>query len=198
MTKIEFLQTLAGRLKGLPEEDIRKSLDFYEEMLDDGMEEGIPEEEAVASLGDMEEIVGQILAEIPLTKLVGHKLKPKRALLGWEIALLIVGAPLWIPLLVVATVLLLGAAAIFWSISLILFVVDLGFAVGGVAGTFVGFIPLFTGGAASGLVIIGGSIMLAGLAIPIFYLSWTVTKGLYFTSKKILLSFKRKIVGKEA
>ena len=40
MTKSEFLQNLCTSLHGLSEEDIKKSVDYYEEMIDDRMEDG--------------------------------------------------------------------------------------------------------------------------------------------------------------
>jgi len=56
MNKNEFLATLRERLNGLPEEDIIKSIDFYGEMLDDRIEDGMSEEEAVSDLGNIDEI----------------------------------------------------------------------------------------------------------------------------------------------
>ena len=56
MTKTEFLEQLKNSLTGLSEEDIKKSVDYYEEMIDDRMEDGIAEEEAVGGLGTVEEI----------------------------------------------------------------------------------------------------------------------------------------------
>ena len=97
MTKSEFLTELRTALVGLPEEDIEKSLDFYSEMIDDRVEEGLSEEEAVADLGSIEDIKTQILKDIPLTKIVKERGKPKRTLSGLEITLLIVGFPLDIP-----------------------------------------------------------------------------------------------------
>ena len=48
MSKTEFLTELKKALEGLPEEDIEKSLEYYSEMIDDRIEDGLSEEEAVA------------------------------------------------------------------------------------------------------------------------------------------------------
>ena len=48
MTKQAFLAALGERLVGLPQKDIEERLTFYSEMIDDRMEEGLSEEEAVA------------------------------------------------------------------------------------------------------------------------------------------------------
>lgn len=47
MNKQEFLVKLRKGLSGLPKEDIEERLTFYSEMIDDRMEEGLSEEEAV-------------------------------------------------------------------------------------------------------------------------------------------------------
>ena len=98
MTKNEFMNALRSReeLFGLPEEDIARSLSFYEELINDRMEEGMSEEEAVADVGNPKEIAAQILSEIPLSKLVKKKMKPSRRLRAWEIVLLALGSPLWL------------------------------------------------------------------------------------------------------
>ena len=107
MNKAEFLAALRERLSGLPEEDFNKSIDYYTEMIDDRVEDGMSEEEAVACLGSMDEIITQILSEVSLPKLVKEKVKPKRALAVWEIILIIISAPIWFPIVfsVVTTIL---------------------------------------------------------------------------------------------
>ncbi len=61
-------------------------------MIDDRMEEGLSEDEAVSAVGFVDEIVAQIVADIPLTKLVKEKTKLKKRLRAWEIVLLVLGA----------------------------------------------------------------------------------------------------------
>lgn len=73
MNKEQFKAALYKELSGLEEGDLEKSLEFYTEMIDDRMEEGLPEEEAVASLGEVREIATQILSDTPLPKLVFEK-----------------------------------------------------------------------------------------------------------------------------
>ena len=60
MNKAEFLAALRERLSGLPEEDFNRSVDYYTEMIDDRVEDGMSEEEAVACLGSMDEIITQM------------------------------------------------------------------------------------------------------------------------------------------
>ena len=48
MNKIEFMQKLKDGLAGLSPKDREEQLNFYSEMIDDRIEEGLSEEEAVA------------------------------------------------------------------------------------------------------------------------------------------------------
>ena len=51
MTKASFLGELRLRLASLPDADIQEALEYYEEMIDDRIEAGMDEEEAVRTLG---------------------------------------------------------------------------------------------------------------------------------------------------
>ena len=123
MTKKEFLNELAKGIAGIPDEDITRSLEFYSEMIDDRMEEGKSEEEAVAEIGTVKDAVSQILAEIPITKLIKEKVKKKRKLGTLEIVLLILGAPIWLSLLVAAFAGILSVYISVWAVIISLWAV---------------------------------------------------------------------------
>ena len=116
MNKEQFLIELAAALAGLPEEDIEKSLEYYSEMIDDRTEDGISEEEAVAALGTIAEIRAQIIKDTPLPKIIKEKVKPKRSFRGWEIAMIIIGFPLWFPLLIAAAAVVFSVYVTLWSV----------------------------------------------------------------------------------
>ena len=94
MNKTEFLGIIKDGISGLPQADIDERLAFYSEMIDDRIEDGLNEEEAVAAVGGPEEIIGQITADYPLNRLVKEKLKPGRSMKAWEIVLIVLGFPL--------------------------------------------------------------------------------------------------------
>lgn len=100
MDKQEFLSKLRAKLSGLPQKELEERLSFYSEMIDDRIEEGLSEEDAVKELGTVDEVAGQVIAEIPLSKLVKERIKPKRALNVWEIVLLAIGSPIWLSLMI--------------------------------------------------------------------------------------------------
>ena len=61
MNKKEFLRVLSDALRGMPRAERARSLEYYGEMIQDRMEEGMSEEAAVACLGSADEIARQIL-----------------------------------------------------------------------------------------------------------------------------------------
>jgi len=196
MNKIEFLTVLRERLQGLPEEDINKSIDFYCEMIDDRVEDGMSEEEAVEALGNIEEIISQILSEVSLPKLVKEKVKPKRALKAWEIVLLVLGAPLWIPLLAAVILTVLAVYLSVWSVIISLYAVDLSIAVSGLACIGVAVALLFDGQFVPAGVVFGAGLVCMGLAILLLFAFNLVTKGILWISKKVLLGIKGLFIGK--
>ena len=84
MSKQEFLGALYNGLSGLPKEDIENSVQFYSEMIDDRMDEGMTENEAVEDIGSVNEIIQQILSESSLPKLVKRTVSKKHDWKVWE------------------------------------------------------------------------------------------------------------------
>ena len=70
MTKNEFLIALIQGLSRLPKAEVEERVAFYGEMIADRMEDGLSEEEAVASLGSVQEVINQIISEIPLSSII--------------------------------------------------------------------------------------------------------------------------------
>lgn len=197
MLKQEFLNALREGLKGLPEKDIDERITFYGEMIDDRIEEGRTEEEAVKEIGPVDEVVQQIVAETPLTKIVKEKIKPKRRMRAWEIVLLILGFPLWFPLLVATGAVVLALYVTLWSLVIALWAVEVSFIVAAVA-LFVGAIVLFISGhGLAGLFVLGASLILAALAIFLFFGCVGASKGAVLLAKKIVIGIKNLFVGKE-
>lgn len=190
MNKKEFLSTLRERLNGLPEEDINKSIDFYSEMIDDRVEDDMSEEEAVEAIGNMDEIISQILSEVSLPKLVKEKVKPKRALEAWEIVLLILGAPIWIPLAFAAITIVLSVYFAIWSVIISLYMVDLAVVVSGILLVALAIAAVFNGQFAVFGVLFGFGLVCGGLSILLFFGFNLVTKGILFLSKKAILGIK--------
>ena len=117
MTKKEFLATLKRKLRGLPYADIKERLSFYSEIIDDKMEEGLTEGEAVSEIGDINEIAEQILGEVEVTAKGG-----KAPASPWQIVLFIIGAPVWLPLLISFYAVMWSVAVVLWAIEIPMFI----------------------------------------------------------------------------
>lgn len=197
MNKTEFLTALRSQLSGLPGEDVQRTLDFYSEMIDDYMEDGMSEAEAVAAVGPVRDIVGQILAETPLPKLVRAKVKPKHPLKVWEIVLLVLGSPLWVPLLFAGVLVLLACYAVLWSVIVALYAVDLSLALCAVAAIFGSLFHIPSGGVLPQIFLIGLGLMSGGLSVLLFFAFGKITTWILRLSKMALLALKFRFLRKE-
>lgn len=95
MTKNEFKKLLEQRIQVLETQERERILNFYEETIDDSIEDGCSEEEAVSKLGDLDVIVGDILAE---NHIVEHTQKGTPMNRKWLYVLLFITAPFWLAL----------------------------------------------------------------------------------------------------
>ena len=91
MKKTDFLKKLQAALRALPKKEIEECLNFYGEMIDDRMEDGLSEEEAVAAVGSIKKIAAEKLGEELSDKLSKNSKKKngKRRLGALEITLII-------------------------------------------------------------------------------------------------------------
>ena len=197
MKRLEFILALHEKLSCLPQDDMEERLAFYNEMIDDRMEDGLSEEEAVAQIGNVDEIVSQILADTPLSKLVKEKIKPKKRRKVWQIVLLAVGSPLWVSLLIAAFAVAISLYAVLWVMVICLWAIFASVAacvLGGIAG---GVLFAGNGNVLPGIAIIGAAIVCAGLSIFLFYGCKAATKGTALLTKKIILGIKHCFVKKE-
>lgn len=191
MSKQEFLEALKKRLSGLPVEDIEERLDFYSEMIDDTIEEGRTEKEAVAGIGSVDEIAREIIADVPLKRIARERMKPKRRLTAFEIVLLVLGSPLWLSLLIAAFAVALSLYAVVWSLAISLWAVFASVASCAFGGVAAGALFAATGHGAVGVATAGAGIFLAGLAIFLFFSCKWGTKGIARVSRKIALGVKK-------
>lgn len=197
MLKQEFLSALREKLSGLPQTDIEERLTFYGEMIDDRMEEGLSEEQAVKAIGPVDEVVSQIVAETPLTRIVKEKIKPKRKMRAWEIVLLILGFPLWFPLAITAIVLVLVFYIVLWVLVICLWAIEVALWVSALA-CLVGAVGLFiTGQPVPAFGALGAALIVTSLSIFLFFACKAATIGTAKLAEKIIHGIKRLFVGKE-
>ena len=198
MTKINFLLTLRERLKGLPQEDIEKSVDYYNEMIDDAKEEGMNEEEAVASMGNIDEIVSQIVGDTSITKIVKNKIKPNRKMKAWEIWLLVLGSPIWVSLIIAFVSIIFSVVIAILSGVLSIFASSIACGVSGIiTSIYEIFVLIVKGYTASRLAALGIALVTLSVSIPLWALGVWITKLLIKLCKMMVISVKKHIMGKE-
>ena len=198
MTRFEFLEALQNELDDLPESDIKASIQYYNEMIDDKMEDGLTEEAAVADIGNPQKIAEGILSDTPLSKLVKNKIKQRRRLGAFEIVLLILGSPIWLSLIISAFAVVLSVYVSLWSVVISVFAAFFAISVSGVA-TLLGsaVVLAFVTPTAAGACF-GTSLILIGLAILLYFASALCLKAMVYLSKKIFLLIKSCFIKKEA
>ena len=130
MNKTQFCSLLGNKLKPyLSPKEIYKTLNFFEEMIDDRIDEGLSEEEAVSQLGDIDIIVDQILDEHNIgkkqTKLVWRFVPRKIPTeLGFIITVLLL--PVWITIFALGASLFIVILSIIFSIVLTIIAIFIG------------------------------------------------------------------------
>ena len=197
MNKQAFLAELRKGLSGLPQDDIEERLSFYSEMIDDRMEEGLSEEEAVSAVGTVDEIVTQVVAETPLVKIAKERIKSKRRLIAGEIVLLALGSPIWLSLAIAAFAVILSLYVVLWSVIISLWAVFASLAACSIGGVVAGIVFAIGGNALTGIAMLASGTVCAGLSIFLFYGCKAATKGVLLLTKKMVLGIKSLFVGKE-
>ena len=199
MSKVEFLNRLRALIGKYPYEELEKSLEYYSEMIDDRMEDGMTEEEAVASLGSAEEIAQQIMCELPLTTIVKYKAKEKaegKKFPVWAIILIIVGSPLWFPLVIGFGATVFGIYVAIWSVVFAFWVVSVSLGVSTIACVIAFVSMIVKGSILSAVIYFGATLLLCGATILGLIASFYVSKGLILATVAFVKCIKRMIVGK--
>ena len=203
MTKLKFLMLLHDKLSALDEDEVEERLNFYSEMIEDRMEEGLSEEDAVNEVGDIDEIAEQIISELspslesqPPVK--GEEInRCKRRYKAWEIVLLIIGAPLWVSLLAGGIVIAISVYVSLWSVIISIWAAFVSLAASSIAVITGGVILVCTGYVLSGFALIGASFVAFGLSVFVFLGCKLASKGTILLTRKIVLCTKGLFTEKE-
>ena len=197
MKRSEFIAELKARISGLAEDEVSERIDFYGEMIDDRIDAGLSEDEAVADIGDVDKIAAQILSGKDATdtalRVLDKSEKKKHS--TKEIILIVSGSPLWLPLMIVAFAVVFSIYVAFLSIVIAFWAIPVSFAAGAVAGLILGPAFLFAGYAATGAVVFGSALILAALSIPTFFGCKVLTSRAVKLAK-LIIQFGTKIFRK--
>lgn len=194
MTKKDFLAVLEVKLSGLPSEEIAERLLFYSEIIDDRIENGMSESDAVAELGKIDQIVEQIMLEVPLGKIVKERVKPKRELRPWEIVLIVLGSPIWGSALIAVFSVIIAIFAVVFSVIISFWAVQISMFACAIMGIFGSVICFIQSGLYSGLFMLGIAIFCAGVAIFCVLGCKKVTQFVFDLIKKLFILIKKSFV----
>ena len=197
MSKQEFLARLRKGLSGLPQEDIEERLGFYSEMIEDQMEEGISEEEAVSAVGAVDEIVAQVVAQTPIARIAKERIKSKRWPSAGQIVLLALGSPLWLSLVIAAFAVIFSLSISLWAIIISFWAVFSSLIGCGFGGVIAGIIFAGSGNVLSGIAMLAAGMICAGLSIFMFYGCKAATKGCLILTKKLAAWIRKCFLKKE-
>ncbi len=191
MTRAEYLEKLRECLALMPDEEREAQLAYYEELFDDMLEDGMSEEQVVEHLGAPETVAEELLAEIPMATLVKNRVRAEGKPSALTIVLLVLGAPLWLPLLLSAFAVLLSLLISFWAVGISLGVVlpAVGIALVGVGvGKLLGMVTLpFL--AALGAILCGVALLILGAL-----LMGVIVRGLAMLCRAVWRGCKKLLV----
>lgn len=197
MNKAQFLQLLTEKLRQLPPEEIERQRAYYDELISDMMEDGLSEAEAVEKLGDLSAIADEILRDTPLPTLVKTRIRPKN---GWTTAAILVailGAPLWIPLLLALLLTGFAVLCVIFAVIVSLFAAVLSLGLAGIV-VLVKSVTLFTLGPSYALFSLGAALLLLGLGCLGFLAAEYAAIGLFRGAKWLYAQLKDLFIRKEA
>ncbi|MCL2671698.1 MAG: DUF1700 domain-containing protein [Clostridiales bacterium] len=149
MRKYQFLQELREGLSALQESEKLAACSFYSELIDDRMDEGMTEEEAVADMGDIAVLAAQVLAEgtpesaesaedvapvAVVAETAAVEEKPRKGMPQWLLwTLIIVGFPVWFSLLMALLSVAFSLLVSLWSVVISLVAVAFALPIAGAA-----------------------------------------------------------------
>lgn len=166
MNKADFLLALTRKIQNLPQAERIRLIDYYDELIEDYIEEGYTEVDAVRRLGDF----NQILKEIGVDHYESNRVKKQMIRLA-----IILGFPLWGSILLSIWCLLFSVYILIGCWPLIMFALCFSLIVVGIVGVF--------GGLAIMSVTFFYGLFQLGLGLTFVGLSYYSINGLLYASK---------------
>mgnify|MGYP003300502312 CR=1 FL=1 len=185
MTKKQFLKLLNKKLWSLPKTEREERLNFYDEIIEDKIEEGLTEEDAVGEIGSIDEVAKQILGENSIISQAKETLSKTNALKTKYVVLLIISFPIWFPLLASLLSVAITLFVSFWAITISLWAIFGSLCITSPALIILGIFFNYTANPYITLSLIGIAIVCAGLAILFYYLIKATTNLSILITKNI-------------
>ena len=160
MTRHEFMGALNQELSGFPPAEVKKLMEYYEELFADGLEAGKTEEEICGELETPRDIAERVQIELAFVR-ARQKPSPK----SLNAVLLIILGVFALPLGLQLAAVLLAAFVVVISLVGAAAAVALALGVSGAVALGMGIYMLFIGFPLAGIATIGAALILIGLGI---------------------------------
>ena len=199
MNKQDFIKKLNNKLSDLPKKEVEDQINFYIEMIDDRIEDGMDEKEAIKDIGGVDEVYRQIVDAIPLRTIAKAKLRKKRrrTMKVWKTILLIIGFPLWGTLLIASLALWAVVYVCLWVLAICVWIIFVALIIGSQIGFIASLISLIAGNTTYAAYIFGASLVAAGLTIIFFYLGKLAFKGMGKLTKLTIKGLTNMLIGRK-
>ena len=199
MSRDAFIGELRHRMAGLPQQTVERTVEYYGELIADSVEDGLTEEEAVSRLGSLDEIVASVVKDTPLAQIVQTRVQEgkKKGISGWLILLLVLGAPVWLPVLIAVLAVLFALFIALWAVVIALWAVVAAVILTGLAAMVAGVVELCRLHLPQGLVLLGGGLVCLGLCALLFLLMKLITVGTVKLCRWLWVGIKSLFVGKK-
>ena len=197
MLREEYLNELRDKLTQNNISGIDGMIEFYDEAISDRIEDGMSEEEAVAAMEETDSIVKAAKLDKPITALMADRAREKHKEASESghgtlfVVLMIVGFPIWFPLLVSFLAIIFSLYIAMWAIVVSFYAVELSFAITAVAsllGAFtfmMGQIPF-----ATAIAFLGCTFVFTGLTLLLWKPVVAITKWMISIIKVVFRSIK--------
>ncbi|MBO4904728.1 MAG: DUF1700 domain-containing protein [Lachnospiraceae bacterium] len=201
MSREEYLSGLKQKLTENDIPGVDAMIEFYDEAIADRIEDGMSEDEAVEAMEDADSIVKAAKLDKPITALMADKVKEKHKEADSNghgtlfVVLMIVGFPIWFPLLISFLAIIFSLYISMWAVVVSIYAVELSLGVTSIAALlssftfFAGQIPLPTA-----IALLGSACVLGGLTILLWKPIVALTKWMIKLIKVIFRAIKSMFV----
>jgi uncharacterized membrane protein len=164
MNRSEFLWALNNALAGLPQSEIKRAAEYYDELITEAMEEGKTEEEACAGLGSPGDIAGRVRAELAFIR-AEQKPSPGSVKAVLWVLLGLFALPIGLPLGIAALSVLFGLIVTVFALIFAVCATVFALGVSGLACIAAGVAVIIGGAPLFGVALIGAAFVIIGLSI---------------------------------
>lgn len=200
MTRELFLEQLQIALTDAKIEHVDSLVEYYNEMICDRIEDGMEEQDAIAALGSIDEIIKEMILEKPIGTLVKdtvtkshHTAKESGKNTLWMV-FIILGSPLWIPLLLTLLIILGVIYMIPWIMIMTFFIILASFGISALAGIISFVNCLISMDIGTALVSLGVALILGSLSVFLVKPVLWLTKQTLQLGASVIRSIKKRII----